>query len=162
MVLGGTISGTVTDSATLQPIGNVDIQVYGLNHECNWISSGWTDDYGHYEVGGLPTGNYKVYFYDNSGRHLLEWYHDAPAYESAMEVSVTEGSTTTANEDMAPAGMVSGTVTDAATLQPIYIIRIEVCDLNRNCICSGLYRRVWSLRGRGASYRTIQGPLHNR
>ena len=88
---------------------------------------GGLTSYGHYGAGGLPTGRYKVYFYDNSGRHLLEWYHDAPAFESAMEVVVTEGETIIINEDMAPAGMVSGTVTDAAGQQSTRNILIEVC-----------------------------------
>ena len=129
LILGGTISGTVTDSVTLQPIGNVNIQVCDPNNEWDNKSYGWTDEYGHYEAGGLPTGNYKIRI-DGGGRYISEWHHDASTFEEATEVFVTEGRTTTIDEDLAPAGIVSGTVTDAATLQPIGNVYIQVCDPN--------------------------------
>ena len=154
LVMGGMISGTVTDAMTLQPIGNVYIQVCDPNNEWDNKSYGWTDEYGHYGAGGLPTGNYKIRI-DGGGRYITEWHHDASTFEEAAEVSVTEGSTTTVDEDMVQGGTISGTVTDSATLQPIGNVEIQVHDLNCDWISDGRTDKLRPLRGRGASDRPL-------
>ena len=111
---GGTISGTVTDAATLQPIASVNIGVYDLSY--NFIRDAYTDEYGHYEVAELPAGNYKLCFTNWGGRYVTEWHHDASSFEEATEVTVTEGSTTTVDEDLVLGGTISGTITDSVSL----------------------------------------------
>ena len=79
------------------------------------IGPGWgwaqTDASGTYTVTGLPAGTYKVQFSDASG-YLEQWYNNKPDYESATEVQVSAGNTTTGiDARLIEGGKISGTVT---------------------------------------------------
>jgi len=66
-------------------------------------------------VGGLDTGNYKIWFWPKyaSGMYALEWYNDKDSFETADSVSVTEGSTTSSIDAvLAKGGDIAGRVTD--------------------------------------------------
>ncbi|MCC7009391.1 MAG: carboxypeptidase regulatory-like domain-containing protein, partial [Acidobacteria bacterium] len=55
---GGRVTGTVTDASTGSPISAVLVKVYRTDG--GFVSSGYTDNFGNYEVLGVPTGSYVV------------------------------------------------------------------------------------------------------
>ena len=126
LVLGGIISGTVTDSETLQPVNNVLAYVYDLDQNC--VGYGWTDEYGYYETAPIHTGIYKLRLHDYYGRYAREWFNDASAFAGATEISVTEGNTTIVDEDMTPGGSISGIVTSVAEPAGINGLKVYLYD----------------------------------
>jgi protocatechuate 3,4-dioxygenase beta subunit len=110
---GGSISGRVTDMAG-NGVANIYINVcYASNN--NWLPGGTTTDgQGYYILNGIPTGNYKVQFDTYNALFLIqEYYNDKPTRETADNVSVTAGQTTTGiNAQLASGGSISGRVTD--------------------------------------------------
>ncbi len=88
LAIGGSISGTVTEEGTGNPLG--DIQIAILHPEAlEPMMVGETDASGNYTLGGLPTGDYKVFFFPQNEIHLPEWYDNKSNWISADLVSVT-------------------------------------------------------------------------
>ncbi len=74
---GGTISGTVRDRTTQQPIPSAQVSLIGTTR------GALTNDQGTYRVTGVPAGNYQV--------RVLRLGYQA----SMLPVTVTSGQTTT-------------------------------------------------------------------
>ena len=54
-----------------------------------------TDAEGNYEIaGGLPEGDYRVEFRDDSGTYVTQWFDNKSDFDSADDVAVTAGGTT--------------------------------------------------------------------
>jgi protocatechuate 3,4-dioxygenase beta subunit len=101
---GGSISGTITDSTGALVTSGVcaDAQMSGATYYYGYTYSLTAS--GGYAIGGLPTGNYNVSFYDCGTRN------DLPG-KVASPVAVTLGvATTGADVTLAPATSISGTV----------------------------------------------------
>ena len=113
LATGGTISGTVTD-ASANPLQDVCVDLYDSNGDL-YSSDSCTGFDGKYAIGGLPSGDYKVYFFDRSGKYLLDLWFDAKLNKaSATPVAVVAGSETPGvNAVMTRSGSITGTVTDA-------------------------------------------------
>ena len=129
LAVGGSISGTVTDDATADPLSNICVNVYDASH--NGAGYGYTDSSGEYKVGGLPSGDYKVAFVDCSSpvRYLSEWYNDKPDFDSADLVHVIAGSVTApVDAALAVGGSISGTVTGEDTGAGLPDICVNVYD----------------------------------
>ncbi len=109
----GLISGTVTAEDSGLPLVNIRARVYDASTG-GFITSDYTDDAGVYLINGLQAGSYKLRFTDNDGRYLEEYYDDKPDLDSADPIAVTGGITATASAELAPAGLISGTVTAEA------------------------------------------------
>ena len=117
----GHITGTVTADDGGAPIEGICVSVYAF------VSGGWhaqveTDSSGSYDVGGLPTGDYKVWFQDCSGTDTYtdEYFDDSIDQGETTPVAVTDGATTPAiDAGLAAAGRITGTVTDDETGQPL-------------------------------------------
>jgi len=128
--LPGSISGTVTDAVTGDPIPN--ICVAARTAEDWWLGFTQTDASGNYTIGWLTTGDYKVEFYDcMTGVYIGEWYNDKPDFDSADIVHVNSGADTggidAALSTEAPLAVTvrvgSGTVTPGGTITlPVEII----------------------------------------
>lgn len=136
MKIGNTISGTITDSATGEPIWAAwwqqGIQV--TLHDSTGAEVAWTsaDENGGYVFGGVPDGTYKVKFYDWGSDELgdpgnqffvTQWYSNKASFALANAVSVA-GQQVRAGVNAAMVstgtwGTISGTVTDAINGQPI-------------------------------------------
>ena len=132
LVLGGKISGTVTEAGTEQGIENVEIAVFGGDGD--FRTSGYTASDGTYTTyGGLPSGTYYLRASSSSG-HVDENYDDIPCVFDCdptlgTGVAVTKGATTSAVDfELEPGGSISGTVTDAATDDPIEFVSLEFYD----------------------------------
>ena len=98
LAMGGGIRGTVTDSATGDPLGGVSVWVYdstGSN-----VESTSTDQSGHYSTSaGLPSGTYYART-DNSLGYTNHLYDGIPCLgwcteTSGTPIAVTAGATTT-------------------------------------------------------------------
>jgi protocatechuate 3,4-dioxygenase beta subunit len=117
----GTVSGTVTDAVTGEPLDSVPVYVW--NSLGSYAGSGYSDASGHYRTSGLPGGTYfattESYSYSN------ELYDDIPCPGTCTVTSGTPIAVTlnaeTGGIDFAldKLGTISGTVTDAATGEPI-------------------------------------------
>ncbi|MCP4655749.1 MAG: hypothetical protein GY856_10055 [bacterium] len=125
---GGSISGTLTEAATGEPLHYEDVEIWDATG--SFVAYGEADYYGHYEVGGLAPGTYFVntdtYQYDY---YLDELYDDLPCPGGApggcdpttgTPIAVTAGVTTSGVDfALGSKGTISGTVTDATSGDPI-------------------------------------------
>jgi hypothetical protein len=130
LILGGTITGTVTDAATGAPLAGIDVRVETAGG--GWAGGAATNASGLYMVAGLVTSTYYVQT-SNSLPYLDELYNDLPCpggsctVTSGTGVSVTAGATT-ADIDfgLTLGGKITGTVTDAGTSAPMAGIGVVV------------------------------------
>ena len=128
----GHISGTVTAETGGAPVADAWVEAYQWYSEGSdgwWepLSSGRTASDGTYDVGGLPTGTYRVSFYDESGTYLGECYDDATSVDFATDIPVTAGATTgSIDAALASAGHITGTVTAEVGGVPIADVAVSV------------------------------------
>lgn len=115
----GHITGTVTNAAG-QPLQHVDVYAIAYSDELgrwDWANPGdsaETDAAGHYDLGGLNTGTYRLQF-DPTIKYVGEYWNNAATVESASDIAVTAGSTTSGkNAQLAHGGRISGRVTNSA------------------------------------------------
>ena len=116
LTLGGSVSGTITDSDTGLPLGGVCVTIVRAG-DGEHAGLACTAADGRYRTSGLPTGQYQVLFNDPSARHVTEWWNDQPTRTTATPVAVTVGSDTPGiDAALSPiVSAVSGTVRDDAT-----------------------------------------------
>jgi hypothetical protein len=117
LAAAGTIEGTVTDTATSEPIEGVSVCAYGGTGSCVTTGAGGT-----YSIPGLESGSYKVEFNAIEGgmNYITEYYNDKSSFEKAEFVSVFGESVTSGiDAALAKGGQITGTVTDEATAEPI-------------------------------------------
>lgn len=116
LVLGGTISGTVTNTGA---VGLADVFVSIYDASGAYFTYGYTDAMGHYaSTSGLPTGTYFARTSFATG-YLNELYDNLPCVGSFCTVTtgtpipVTLGLTTSGIDfELAAGGLISGTVTN--------------------------------------------------
>jgi hypothetical protein len=117
LVAAGHITGTVTNAAAA-PLQSVTVIAYQNDGD----GSGWVDaayDYtgvtGTYDLTGLATGTYRIMFRTASGAYISQWYGGKPTVETATDVAVTAGATTSGiNATLAVAGHITGAARNAA------------------------------------------------
>lgn len=119
LVLGGSIAGTVTDAVDGGPAVSVYVCAYPLGStDCS--NSDYSDAAGAYHIGGLPAGTYEVRFASSSSDKYREtWFDGASTRAEAAPVAVELSTTVTADQALERTGSISGSVTDAATGEPI-------------------------------------------
>lgn len=121
---GGTLSGTVMNTGTGQPLANVTVFAYTkVGDSAMFVSSGSTNASGEYTIRGLAAGSYALY--TNSNTTTNEYFGDvlcinfcnsATAVDSATLVAVTLGGTVGGlNFGLDPGLSVSGTITNEST-----------------------------------------------
>jgi len=109
---GGTISGTVINSSTSNPISGATVEIF---QGPIFITSDTTDVNGNYSIANLSPGNYSV-------------IASASGFQDGFQgATVNAGATTVVDFalDLIP-GTISGTVTDSSTSNPISGAFIEV------------------------------------
>ena len=117
LVDAGHIVGKVTD-ANHAPLQGIWVNAYAsVNDFENGHSAAWgrqTDFNGIYDLGDVPVGDgYLVEFSDDAGDYVTQFFHEQPIINSADPVSVVFGTPREGvNAVLAPAGHISGTVTD--------------------------------------------------
>jgi|GEM_PF-1682413 len=128
---GGHIAGTVTD-INGKAVSGIVIEVYGSEPKdtpkdlWNWNGLAKTDEDGHYDVGGLKNGYYRVGFFDWSGKYVNEYYNDAPTLETAAKIVVTIGQKTEqVDAVLSTGGRITGQITSASG-EPLEAVSIEL------------------------------------
>ncbi len=116
---GGTISGRVTSSTTSLGLPNTEIHFYDLNSNADSPTAiATTDAQGDYSI-NLPPGEYGFITHNTQG-YINEIFDNVQCsavcdVNSLTPVTVTNGSSFTANFALDPGGRIAGRVTDSAT-----------------------------------------------
>ena len=142
LAAGGRISGTVTDAATGDLVASASVRIYAASGASFGFANG--DGSGHYITGtGLPAGIYYAVS-TNRGGYVDELYGDVPCPGGACvpmsgaPIAVTMGATTTGIDfALDEGGLVSGTVTHAATGTPLAGVSVRIYALSGSWIGSG-------------------------
>jgi hypothetical protein len=89
---GAEITGEVTDASTSDALEGVEVCALETEKsEGELVSVGCTEtsSSGRYTLAGLPSGKYKVEFFDGGVTYLTQYYEDKSTFEAAMPVEVT-------------------------------------------------------------------------
>ena len=123
LALAAEITGTVTGPGGLEPLESIEVEAYRWNETLanwEWTGDALTDSDGHYAIGGLPAGNYRVQFSDLLGYYIHEVYEDAADLEAGADIILSAGATATAiDAGLASAARIAGTVTGPDGLAPL-------------------------------------------
>ena len=117
------ITGTVTGVERL-PLDFPYVVAYvadpASEHPWRQVSFSVPDTEGRYDLGGLAAGTYKVYFGDDQGNYLPEYFSNAATIETADDVVVESDSVVSGKDAvLALPSSISGQVTDEVTGDPI-------------------------------------------
>lgn len=107
----GHLEGTVTADAGGAPLANICVSAFSDNFGFSGFDE--TDAAGNYDIGGLPTDNYNVEFFDcnGTGDYLSEYFDDTRDFAFRLPVGVVSGvATTGVDAGLAEAAHVTGTV----------------------------------------------------
>ena len=108
-----TISGYVTGDPAMTPLTGIHVVAHRYVEGMGW--PGIMDTYttsGAYQLGGLPPGDYRITFEDQTDVYLDEWWNDKREWNDADAVELTAGESQGGlNADLALPGHVTGTVT---------------------------------------------------
>lgn len=132
LAAGGSISGTVTDAETLEPVEEVEVCAWPLNPKVEGTSweCGYTQADGTYFI-GLEPGTYRVEFWPRwSGQNLaLQFYDGKNRISDGDNVTVEPGEITTGiDAELDPGATISGTVFSAAS--GVGLKEIPVCSID--------------------------------
>jgi 5-hydroxyisourate hydrolase-like protein (transthyretin family) len=128
---GGVISGRVRDAATGEPLADVCVTTGFYIPRADETGDSdkppsCTGADGTYAIKGLPTGRYKVQFYDKSDEHAWQFFPGQPDRAAAQWISVkVEGVKTGIDANLPKGGSVSGTITDAVAGEPIQWVCVD-------------------------------------
>ena len=164
----GRITGRVTDATTGQPLGGISLRAeIPATWQQSW--SAQSDANGHYEIGGLIDGSYRVVADVWNGQYASEVYDDVtcPLQNcqgiAGTPVSVTVSTTTAGIDfDLMRAGRISGVVRSASDGTPLAGIQVEVVRLDETVstsisatdgtyVVTGIPNGTFYVRARGRS-----------
>lgn len=116
---GGSIAGTVIDDVTKGPIEG--LAACATSHGGMFQRCDKSDAAGHYEIVGLPSGEYDVEYEGwNQVNYIRELYKDAESLAQSTEVSVTAPLTTSGIDDeLARGAEVLGHVSEVSSGAPV-------------------------------------------
>lgn len=115
LVLGGSITGVVTDASTAATVNGACVLT---NSHATGTTKGYacSDVSGRYIVNGLPTGSFDLYFDGQRAGYLGRWYKDQTDSTQSTQVLVTVSAVTSNIDQALPlGGSITGTATDAVT-----------------------------------------------
>lgn len=113
---GTTLSGTVTETGTGDPLGGVHVIALRAS-DFGAARATTTDGSGNYSL-SLSGGDYRLAFVDGTGTHDAEWHNDHAVTDLATSDAVTSPSMV--NADLDPnTGSMSGTITDDPSGTPL-------------------------------------------
>lgn len=108
--LPGAIAGTVRDDGG-QPLFGVRVSASTLDG--SGFGAALTDSAGRYRVRDLPSCQYEVRFDSRDGFQVTEYFDDVTDPDAATPVPVAMATTTSSiDADLAPAGIVTGSITN--------------------------------------------------
>ena len=99
------------------------VNTYGWNASGSYwgqITSAYTGADGNYDLGGLPSGTYRLEFNDYSGSYLSEYYNNQSSLDLADDIAVAAPETVAGiNASLALAGHITGKVTGPDGTTPL-------------------------------------------
>jgi len=141
LTIGGSISGTVTDGGTHLGLATGYVNIY--NDSGNWVTRGYPDSSGNYVSQlALTAGTYYARTWSFEG-YIDELYDNFPCVGSC---TVTNGTpivvaaavaTTGIDFGLAVGGLISGTVTDESTDDPLDTGYVDIYDASGNYMTRG-------------------------
>ncbi|MFQ5576809.1 MAG: carboxypeptidase regulatory-like domain-containing protein, partial [Anaerolineae bacterium] len=112
------ITGLVTDALNGAPLSGIWVSLYNAGDD-SYRTGTATNISGTYRLDGLLAGGYKLQFWDGGGNYLSEYYNNRPDLASADPVTVTAGTTATANAALTAGAHITGTVTAEGSGAPL-------------------------------------------
>jgi hypothetical protein len=137
---GGSISGTLIDAGTSQPVSGLVGVVLGVDAAPFSLFTMFViaNASGQFTARGLPAGSYRLY--SNIPNYVNEIYDGmaclgscsaATAWSTGTPVTVGPGMTITGRDfALSPGGVISGNVTDEMTSAPIFGVSVAVYALS--------------------------------
>ena len=135
--LGGSISGTVTEEGTGNPIEGMEVAACPFYYEEGMpCYSGWTEADGSYFIRGVPFGTYRL---DSgwSGNWVVEYYKNTPSWENAKPVKIKPAHGNSSNDKhinvtgidftLELGGSISGTVINQDTEEGVEGMEVAAC-----------------------------------
>jgi hypothetical protein len=120
----GSISGTVSDASTAEPIEGVEVCASPESEEGPSPCS-FTETDGTYSIGGLDPGSYKVWFWAGQ-QYVFEYFDGKHEWFEADSVEVLGGTDTPEiDAELEPTAAIEGTVTAAD--DGLGVEEVEVC-----------------------------------
>lgn len=123
----GWIGGTVTNAAGGAPIADVEVLLYvDEGNTGDWVNTGSavTDSSGNYQL-FAPAGTYRIGFDGYAAHFSSEFYNDVADVSLGTSLSILAGAgNESKNATLEALGVVSGTVTDGGTGDPLANIAV--------------------------------------
>lgn len=161
----GQITGRVTDLAG-NPLPYISVAASSSEAPFG-LGNAETDFDGYYRIRGLPAGRYQVMFSDNEfGNWVTEWWNDSHdgAHLDLVQVALA-AETPNINAALGPTGYITGTVTDAATGQPVPNVWVQAMYASTGMSVQPPWAVYTGLDGRyqiqavgGTSYKVVFQP----
>lgn len=114
VVATGTVAGRFTDTSGA-PVSGVDVVV----SNGQFYGGAQTDDDGRYRLDQVPTGTGYTVEFANAALAVHQYAYHTTDQSAAARFTVTEGQTTTVDDQKLPTGSVRLTAVDSRTGQPI-------------------------------------------
>ncbi len=133
LAAAGKISGTVTGPAGITPLAGITVSACTFNG-LEWTNNVdvATDESGHYTIGGLLPGTYRLKFEDGRHGYITEVYNDVADLASGTNIVVIAAATVTGiNASLANRLLpISGKVTGLNGVTPLPGIRVTAYTYN--------------------------------
>lgn len=129
LAIASKITGTVTGPDGFTPLVNILVWAcrngpYGWE----WTQGAYTDEGGQYEIGGLPSGVYRVVFSDDSEMYLSELYDDVFGdypWDGGADIELAEAATVSGiDASLAIASKITGMVTESIGSTPLEGVQV--------------------------------------
>lgn len=146
----GIIKGRIRDAVTTKPIGSVQVEVDIYDSQGDFISYGYVDTEGRYEVRRLSEGTYyaTTYGVQEESDYIDQLYENISCYDSRCNIfngkpiTVTYAHTTSGiNFNLVHGAHITGQVVDANTIAPLDDQEVDIYDSTGNW---GLYAYAYS------------------
>ena len=140
---GGSVSGTVRENGSNNPIENMRVWACEYtNGFCSSDDTTVTD--GSYTITGLPPGNYRIWADCSGTSYLSESYNNAYNSNTATVVVVNQAQTTSGIDFSLEAGgaTITGTITDAGSGLPIEGLKVDVTEYSSDFWIASAYTAV--------------------
>jgi len=121
----GSIAGTVTDAPTGEPLEGAEVCAEDFSDEEGAGGCGYTETDGTFFIGGLPPGQYRVWFW-GSNQYEFEYFDGKKNWEEADPVEVPSGGQAAGiDADMDRTATINGTV--LASEDGLGVEEVEAC-----------------------------------
>lgn len=116
----GSVSGTVTDAATNEPIEGVEVCAWSLTEEEDeFPDCAYTDSLGQYFIGGMDADWYGIEFWGKPLGYVTQFYNGKARWWEADKVGIAVEPLKGIDAELATGGTIEGTVTRAPGGSPV-------------------------------------------